>query len=472
MQGRFDYFVVFAEMRTGSNFLETNINMFDGLSCYGEAFNPAFIGYPEKSDILGVTQEEREANPKALLNVIRFDEGLSGFRFFNDHDPRVLDLILDDPRCAKIILTRNPIESYVSWKIAQATGQWKLTNATHAKSVRVKVDITEFEQHLEAIQSFQVTLLSRLQKSGQTAFYVAYEDLQDVEVMNGLAAFLGSDARIKHLNKKLKKQNPAPMSLKVENFTELSEALVRMDRFNLNRTPNLEPRRGPMIPTYVAAADSPILFMPLRSGPDRTIRKWMAQLDGKGGSDLLVNFSQKTLRDWKRSKPGHVSFTVLRHPLARAHAVFRERILPVGGENYAEIRATLRKMHQVPLPDDPSHVSFDEKAYRAAFLGFLKFLKNNLSGQTSTRVDPTWATQLMLLQGMSQFAMPDHIFREMTLDRDLRILGACIGRVDTPEAPWEADQKLLSIYDRELETAARDAYARDYVSFGFSDWDA
>ena len=32
---RFDYFVVFAEMRTGSNFLEANINAFDGLTCHG-----------------------------------------------------------------------------------------------------------------------------------------------------------------------------------------------------------------------------------------------------------------------------------------------------------------------------------------------------------------------------------------------------------------------------------------------------
>jgi hypothetical protein len=30
---------VFAEMRTGSNFLETNINAFDGLTCLGEASN-------------------------------------------------------------------------------------------------------------------------------------------------------------------------------------------------------------------------------------------------------------------------------------------------------------------------------------------------------------------------------------------------------------------------------------------------
>lgn len=475
MFDRFDYFVVFAEMRTGSNFLEANINMFDDLTCHGEAFNAGFIGYPDSTDILGVDQPTRDADPSKLIAAIRFDEGLAGFRYFNDHDPRVLDTVLDDPRCAKIILTRNPIDSFVSWKIAVATGQWKLTNARHAKSERVTIDIPEFEAYMDALQKFQITLQNRLQVSGQTAFYVAYEDLQDVDVMNGLAAYLGSKSRIKHLNKKLKKQNPAPMSLKVENFDAMADALARMDRFDLNRTPNFEPRRGPMIPTYVAAPDSPLLFMPVRSGPDTVIRKWLVQLDGKSGSDLRCNFSQKTLRDWKRAHAGHQAFTVLRHPLARAHAAFCDRILPTDTDTFAELRATLRKVHDIPLPENSNDPAYDIDAHRTTFRAFLKFVKNNLAGQTSTRVDPIWASQLVLLQGMAEFGFPDHILRERNLAEDLDMLAKKVGHDEAPEIPQITDpwhNRLLCIYDRELETAARDAYARDYISFGFRDWDA
>jgi len=46
MSDRFDCFVVFAEMRTGSNFLEANLNAFDGLTCHGEAFNPFSLVIP------------------------------------------------------------------------------------------------------------------------------------------------------------------------------------------------------------------------------------------------------------------------------------------------------------------------------------------------------------------------------------------------------------------------------------------
>ena len=129
MANEFEYFVLFAEMRTGSNFLEVNLNEIDGLFCHGEAFNPAFICYPNRADIMGITEDMRDDDLFRLLTKIKeFSQGMGGFRFFYDHDQRIIDQVLNDPKCAKIVLTRNPVDSYVSWKIAQATGQWKLTD--------------------------------------------------------------------------------------------------------------------------------------------------------------------------------------------------------------------------------------------------------------------------------------------------------------------------------------------------------
>lgn len=47
MKTKYDYFVIFVGMRTGSNFLENNINQFDEIECLGEVFNPAFVGFPK-----------------------------------------------------------------------------------------------------------------------------------------------------------------------------------------------------------------------------------------------------------------------------------------------------------------------------------------------------------------------------------------------------------------------------------------
>jgi hypothetical protein len=470
----FDYFVVFAEMRTGSNFLEANINAFDGLQCHGEAFNPHFIGYPNQTEILGVTQAQREADPKRLIDKIRKgSKGIGGFRFFNDHDPRVLDIALPDPRCAKVILTRNPIESYVSWKIAKATGQWKLTNVKHARSETVPFDPAEFEDHLSALQGFQIRLLNNLQRVGQTAFYVDYEDLQDVDVMNGLAAYLGCPNRIDGLDKKLKKQNPDPMAAKVINYAEMENALARLDRFNLARTPNFEPRRAPVIPTYLAAPDSPLMYLPIKGGPENVVAEWLAGLDGRGIDELQKSFSQKTLRQWKRTHVGHRSFTVLRHPVSRTHAVFCDYVLSVGPGSYLDIRETLRKVFKLPIPKDAPGPQYDRAAHRTAFLAFLTFLKANLAAQTSIRVDGTWATQAAVLQGLAGFAPPDLVLREDRLREDLAILAAQIGKTTMPDLPAVTDphaERLASIYDDEIEAAVRDAYQRDYMTFGFGDW--
>ena len=469
----FDYFVVFAEMRTGSNFLETNINIFDGLTCHGEAFNPHFIGYPQSDNILGVTQKERDADPQKLVDQIKAADGLNGFRFFNNHDQRLLDICMADRRCAKIILTRNPVESFVSWKIASATGQWKLTNASHAKTRKIDFSDREFEAHLEALQAFQITLLNTLQKLGQTAFYIAYEDLQSVDMMNGLADYLGCQNRIASLDKSLKKQNPMPMSEKVVDFAAMERSLAKLDRFNLNRTPNFEPRRGPMTPTYFAAPRSGLLYMPVKSGPNDTICDWMGRLDDVTADDVRTDFSQKELRQWKRKHPGHRSFTVLRHPLARAHAAFCKHILNTGEGSYVEIRNTLRKVHRVLLPNDAAAESYDAVAHRTAFLSWLVFLKANLGGQTALRVDGSWASQLTLLQGMSSFGVPDMILREDRLRGDLAMLSGQLGRTSMPEPSLETDPyaaRLMDIYDKEVEKAGRDACQRDYLAFGFGDW--
>ncbi|MDF3349824.1 nodulation protein NodH [Sulfitobacter sp. KE34] len=474
MRDKFDSFVVFAEMRTGSNFLEANLNAFAGIACHGEAFNPFFMGYPKSEPILGVDQATRDENPKKLLAAIRGQQdALGGFRYFHDHDPRVFDEIIEDQRCAKIVLTRNPVDSYVSWKIAQATGQWKLTDMKAQKVAQAVFDADEFSAHLDALQQFQITLLNRLQTSGQTAFYVAYEDLQSVEVMNGLARYLGVDEQLEGLDKNLKKQNPSPISAKVSNYDEMLEALARLDRFDLTRTPNFEPRRGPNVPSYVAAATSGLIYLPIKSGPQDQVLDWLAALDGVPREALRDKMSQKELRQWKRKMRGHRGFTVLRHPALRAHDAFCRHILTTGEGSYRQLRNTLMRRYKVPLPKDGPDDEYDREAHRAAFVAFLKFLKGNLAGQTSIRVDAAWCSQAQAIAGFGAFCLPDRILREEELASELPALAAGQGHATVPAVPQMVEPgpfTLGDIYDDEIEALTAEAYQKDYMTFGFSRW--
>ena len=133
-----------------------------------------------------------------------------------------------------------------------------------------------------------------------------------------------------------------------------------------------------------------------------------------------------------------------------------------------ELRGLLARNYNVKLPEVSENFA-DDAALRAAFLGFLQFLKLNLGGQTGFRVDAHWASQTAVLQGFAQFQGPDHVLREDRLAEGLAFLTADVGAACPPIAQAN-DPQLGAIYDADVEAAVRDAYARDYIGFGFGDW--
>ena len=460
----FSSFVVFAEMRTGSNFLEANLNAIPGVKCHGEAFNPYFIGGEGKQELLGVTIEQRGADPRSLLQAMKAQTpGLSGFRYFNDHDPRVFDIVVDDPSVAKIILTRNHLESFISWKIAMESDQWWLANTKHLKTVRPRFELDEFERRLEHLQQFQRRLLHRLQATGQTAFYIDYEDILDIDVLNGLAGFLGVEGRLKALDFRFKKQNPEAIEDKVANPAEMRAGLARLDFFGLTRTPNFEPRRAAAVPQYLASEAVPLVFLPVKSAPEARIRQWLNAM-----GPVTTGMDRPTLRRWREAHPGQRSFTVIRHPLARAHAAFADFI---DREWMPELRPYLKRVHKYQLPGKgKGYASADE--YREGLLVFLDMVKHVLNGRTELKVAPQFATQGAVLQGFAGMQGPDVILREERLAAGVAYLAAEIGQSlpPLPEPKERAPFALDDLYGPDLEAAARGAYWRDYAAYGFSDW--
>ncbi|NKB29407.1 MAG: nodulation protein NodH [Rhodobacteraceae bacterium] len=472
MSRAFDYFVVFAAMRTGSNFLEASLNGYGDLCCHGELFNPHFIGHEGCRKHAGVPIEARDQDPLGFFETLRAETaGLSGFRFFNDHDLRVLKAALADPRAAKIILTRNPLDSYVSLKIARATGQWRLGGKAKAKTATIDFDADEFRAHLDAQGTFRKTLLRALPVNGQTGFHIAYDDLRNVDVLNGMARWLGSTEQKPAVSKKTRVQNPAPLSEKVRNFDQMTRALADMDQFGAFDIGLPEPRRGSHIPHYAGAETAPLLFMPLPGGPRDSIIDWLGRIDGAAP---VRDFNQKTLRQWMRKHVPHQSFTVLRHPLARAHHMFATHILPVSDTTFLAIRDLLRDRHDMSVPDTTPGKDWSRKQHHDAFLMFLNFLKANLAGQTPARIDPGWSSQVGLIRGFAEFGPPDVLLREHQLQTGLVRLAddagvdAKVCAPEPPAQPWTLDQ----IWSADLEQACRAAYARDYLIFGWQDWSA
>ncbi len=120
-------------------------------------FNPGFIGRWNEQEAFGLTIAQRNADPMSFLARMRAQTpGLCGSGCFTDHDARVFPQVLLDPPCAQGGADVNPIESYVSWKIAQETGQWKLTNVKRVRSAQATFDADEFIRYMDNQQGWQL----------------------------------------------------------------------------------------------------------------------------------------------------------------------------------------------------------------------------------------------------------------------------------------------------------------------------
>ena len=457
MKRPFDLCVIFAEMRTGSNHLEAMLDGVLGLRAFGEVFNPAFVGRPNQDALCGFDLARREAAPVELLAAIRSGAApdLPILRFFHDHDPRVLDPMLDDARVAKVILRRNPLDSYLSRKIAAETGQWKMTDARMQKTADIRFDAPEFETMLSAWQGFAARLARGLQLRGQTAFEINYEDLADTEVLNGLLRFLGSSETIDPKASNLKPQNPGGPRSKVINPKDMEQALARLDPFGVDRPGRIDFAQRAAAKSIAVAGD--LMMLPVPGVLSDQWRNWFPE-------DVQDGLTQRELRQWMRQHPAHRKIACIQHPLARAHSVFCGQVLPRRPAT-ADLRRRLRRRYDIPLPQDWPDPGYDRAAHRAAFEAFLRFLKPCLAGQTSLSAPADWSGQLAALQGMARFALPDRLLRAEQLDDDLTLFGL---RPHPPVA--DTPFALGDIYDEALDSLARDVFRRDYVFFGYGTW--
>lgn len=468
----FDYFVVLAGMRTGSNLLEEQLAAMPGIESHGELFNPHFFGKPEFTAKWGLSMKARDDDPVRVIGLMtQHSEGLPGFRLFHDHDVRAIDHVLDDRRAAKIVLTRRPVDSYVSLKIARKTGQWWLGDMTSAREARVTFVAEEYADFLNELAAFQNRISRALQISGQTAFHISYDDLSDDDVLAGLGRFIGADGPPDKAKVRAKVQNPRPVEERLTNPRVAEEALNRLATPDLGRITTYEPDRGPGLRFFRVGRTIPLIYMPIRGAGHDPVPEWLKSLDPDG--EIETGMTQKDIRRWKRQHPGHRSFTLLRHPLPRAYDAFCRFVLPLGVEAYADLRDALVSQYGLPLPETFPNGDYDLDRHRTAFLEFLKFLQGNLGGQTSVRVDNTWASQTAMLHAIGQFVVPDRVIREDTVADVLCELAREVGLNDAPRLPvTERDEPfpLADVYDEDIEKACEAAYRRDYVMFGFGPW--
>ncbi len=498
-QPEFRYFAIFGAMRSGSNLLEQSLNQFEKIRCHGELFNPAFISGPKRKDYLGFDLKKREEKPFDLVERMISESavGISGFRIFDGHDSRVVDHCLLDPTCAKIILQRDVLDSYISLKIARKTDQWLLRDSPHKKDAKVRFDAKEFKTYQSKSQDYYDKIKTALQESGQTAFWLRYPEQKNSDILNGVAKYLGIDEQIKRVKEGIRRQNPGPLSEKVENFDELQAFLGASGQIEEQSHHESTKQYRANIPRMVTCISQPILFVPTPGGPNEEVLRWMNAIDCgnqttgdfaqqvEDGQILHIGHSQRTLFEWMQSNPGVIPFTAVKHPLPRVYDAFMQKIFKAGPNTYDVIRKQLIDSFEVELPNTglcelPDRQKLEDAGYgvrehRNSFHSFLRFLKGNLLGQTSIRTDGLWASQMSFLAGFNSAVPISILAKEGQLDNAFRYMENALdlpppklGPPIKPQHVFELDE----IYTRQTENLARKVYSQDYTRFGFDDYQA
>ncbi len=473
----FRSFAIFGAMRSGSNLLERYINQFDGLKCHGELFNPAFIGWSGQESYLGVDKAARDAVPGQLVDAILANdaENIPGFRIFRDHNENAIEQFLQDKSCAKIILSRDPIDSFTSLKIARKTDQWLIHDELHRKTAQIYFDISEFEEYRKIRQAYSDKIIAILKASGQEFFNIHFDQLNDAGKINELAAFLGAKTPIQDLKEIIKRQNPGALNDKIVNYAEVFEQLGLPEPEVLRPgLPVFASEKGTDLSRAYFLSEKNVIFAPIPSAPDGRIRQWLSEVDGAAP---VNNFGMDAYKNWQNEHNNPIIFAVLRHPVKRAYDVFMRKIFLKNAGGFAKIREALEVKFGVFLPDlDTSleDLGYDKSAHRAAFSQFLLFIHHNLNEQTDIRTDGRWRSQSDLIAAYEKLFGECEAIKETDLDFATGYFANRLALNKMPNAiPAQKNQwlfELADIYSPEIEKLTRIAYAQDYDRFKFQNW--
>jgi len=240
-------FVVFGSQRTGSNLLVSYLNQFEDINCNGEFFNPSFVGIDKKMfSYFGLTREDvrkrDEQKLKFLSLIFSYNKCNNGFIFFPGHGNDIFNELMRDTNVLKVFLRKNPIQSYVSLKIAQKTDVWLIGNVVDKKKrdsqieksrCRITFNSQDYERYLYILNSFRNEFDKLFEKYGGRKFEIWYAQLNDHDIINELAGFLGSQLPPIALHQRLIKQNPQSLKEKVINYNELAEYAKNKNKSHL-----------------------------------------------------------------------------------------------------------------------------------------------------------------------------------------------------------------------------------------------
>ncbi|HJV70912.1 hypothetical protein [Ideonella sp.] len=227
-------FLLVGMMRSGSNFLERQLNLLPDVRCHGELFNPAFIGFSHETAgrPAGFTRDNpnaRNADEDGFIDKVdqACDRRVIGMRLFLDHSAQMTSRLMHDPNVIKVVLSRNLLEAYISLETARETGVWLTTEAAQAPAKPVKVDINKLVTFALRQSLYYNDVQTVLHQTGQRYLQIDYNEIKSLGKLNEIARFVGSQHQFQSVSEPIQKQNPGSLEERILDFPKLLEELKR-----------------------------------------------------------------------------------------------------------------------------------------------------------------------------------------------------------------------------------------------------
>ena len=409
------YFVIFGAMRTGSNLLERTLGTLPDVAVHGELFNGGFIGGPGTEEYLGWSLADRDSDPVGFLQTVIASEPhrLPGMRMFNGHNDRAVCHALADPTCARIILTRSAVESWVSLQIARETNQWILRNPGRRVSARISFDAAAFTSYRNELVHYYSWIEEEMRQAGTGAFRIDYRELENPDAVARAARHIGSAHRPVEAAP-IHRQNPEPMSEKVVNFQEMVDFLGHE-----------EPAWRAVPPPLVSPAEvliargAPLAHAMMPGGGSGAALGLMQRIDRQrfgipaepreyrpqSGSKRNAFQRVRTAKELEFALAGRSVFTIVRHPFARLHAGFLADLFGEGWGSNPIRRALQDRVGPLPslsmIEDDRtselSRADFTQARHQSTFNAYLDLAQATQTGRSNLPMRPIWQTQRALV---------------------------------------------------------------------------
>jgi LPS sulfotransferase NodH len=234
-------FSIVAAQRTGSNLLERSLDHLNDVTCHGELFNGEFLGFhhAEGKEFAGYERSEIERRDGdlaayVLATISASPKPIVGYRIFQDHNIEALKNTIYNRDIKKVVLRRNLLESFISFKMASSTNQWiVLQQGSRKEAAKVKFVLQEFLVFAARHSLYYNEIYQVLSSTDQAFVSIDYSQIKEPPMANKIARFIGSADAFESVPELTLKQNTRSLRNSVDNFDEMIEEIqkVRVRRY-------------------------------------------------------------------------------------------------------------------------------------------------------------------------------------------------------------------------------------------------